>query len=56
MRKKSKEKGNRFLNYGITAYKSHMSNKITCPFAKDCIKFCYARKGSFIWTNTKKAY
>ncbi len=56
MRKTSKETGTRIFNFGITAYKSHSTNKITCPFAKDCIKFCYARKGSFIWTNTKKAY
>ena len=56
MRKTSKETGTRIFNFGITAYKSHSTGKITCPFAKDCIKFCYARKGSFIWTNTKKAY
>lgn len=56
MRKTSKENNIRLYNFGITAYKSHSTGKITCPFAKDCIKFCYARKGSFIWTNTKKAY
>ena len=56
MRKTSKENNIRLFNFGITAYKSHSTNKITCPFAKDCVKFCYARKGSFIWTNTKKAY
>lgn len=56
MRKTSKENNIRLYNFGITAYKSHSTGKITCPFAKDCVKFCYARKGSFIWTNTKKAY
>ncbi len=56
MRKTSKENDIRLYNFGITAYQSHSTKKMTCPFAKDCIKFCYARKGSFIWTNTKKAY
>jgi len=56
MRKTSKENNIRLFNFGITAYQSHSTKKMTCPFAKDCIKFCYARKGSFIWTNTKKAY
>jgi len=56
MRKTSKENNIRLYNFGITAYKSHSTGKITCPFAKDCVKFCYARKGSFIWSNTKKAY
>jgi len=56
MKKTSKAENIRLFNFGITAYKSHSTGKVTCPFAKDCIKFCYARKGSFIWTNTKKAY
>ena len=56
MKKTSKVENIRLFNFGITAYKSHSTGKVTCPFAKDCIKFCYARKGSFIWTNTKKAY
>jgi len=56
MRKTSKENNIRLYNFGITAYKSHSTGKITCPFAKDCVSICYARKGSFIWTNTKRAY
>lgn len=56
MRKTSKKENIRLYNFGISAYKSHSTGKVTCPFAKDCIKFCYARKGSFIWSNTKKAY
>ena len=56
MKKTSKAEKIRLYNFGISAYKSHSTGKVTCPFAKDCIKFCYARKGSFIWSNTKKAY
>ena len=56
MKKTSKKENIRLYNFGISAYKSHSTGKVTCPFAKDCIKFCYARKGSFIWNNTKKAY
>ena len=56
MKKTSKKENIRLFNFGISAYKSHSTGKVTCPFAKECIKFCYARKGSFIWSNTKKAY
>ena len=56
MRKTSKENNIRLYNFGITAYKSHSTGKITCPFADSCVKLCYANKGSYIWTNTKKAY
>jgi len=56
MRKTSKENNIRLYNFGITALRSHTTGKATCPFAGECAKFCYARKGSFIWTNTKKAY
>ena len=56
MKKTSKETGTRIYNFGITAYKSHSTGKITCPFADSCISVCYAAKGSYIWTNTKKAY
>jgi len=56
MRKTSKENNIRLYNFGITAYKSHSTGKITCPFADSCVKLCYANKGSYIWSNTKKAY
>jgi len=56
MRKTSKENNIRLYNFGITAYKSHSTGKITCPFADSCVSLCYANKGSYIWTNTKKAY
>lgn len=45
----------RVLNFGIPAYKSQ-TGKVTCPFADECIKYCYARKGTFRWPNTINAY
>lgn len=56
MKKTSKENNIRLYNFGITAYKSHSTGKITCPFADSCVKLCYANKGSYIWSNTKKVY
>jgi len=51
----SKEMGKRVFNFGITAYKS-MTGKLICPFAKDCVKFCYAQKGAYSWSNVKPAF
>ena len=47
--------GLRVFNFGIPAYKT-ASGKLTCPFADGCIKFCYARKGAYIWSNVKPAF
>ena len=51
----SKTMGKRVFNFGITAYKS-MSGKLICPFAKDCVKYCYAQKGAYSWSNVKPAF
>lgn len=51
----SKEFGVRLFNFGIPAYKS-ASGKMTCPFADKCVKFCYAKKGAYIWSNVKPAF
>ena len=51
----SKEMNKRVFNFGITAYKS-MTGKLICPFAKDCVKFCYAQKGAYSWSNVKPAF
>lgn len=45
----------RLFNFGIPAYKS-ASGKMTCPFADKCVKFCYAKKGAYIWSNVKPAF
>ena len=55
LKKTSKLAQRRVLNFGIPAYKSE-TGKVTCPFADECIKYCYARKGSFRWPNTVNAY
>ena len=54
--KKSSLKHNaKIYTFDIPAYKT-AAGKITCPFAKDCIKFCYAQKGAFIWSPAKNKH
>ena len=55
LKKTSKALNLRVFNFGIPAYKS-VTGKLTCPFADECIKFCYARKGAYIWGNVKPAF
>ena len=55
LKKTSKELGVRVFNFGIPAYKS-VSGKLTCPMADECVKFCYAKKGAYIWSNVKPAF
>jgi len=55
LKKTSKSLGLRVFNFGIPAYKS-ASGKLTCPFADACVKFCYAKKGAYIWSNVKPAF
>ena len=55
LKKTSKALGLKVFNFGIPAYKS-ITGKITCPFADECINFCYARKGAYIWGNVKPAF
>ncbi len=46
MKKTSKENKVKIFNFSIPAYKTK-SGKKTCPFAKECVKFCYAQKGNY---------
>jgi hypothetical protein len=55
LKKTSKELGVRVFNFGIPAYKS-ASGKLTCPMADGCVKFCYAKKGAYIWSNVQPAF
>jgi len=55
LKKTSKELELRVFNFGIPAYKS-ASGKLTCPMADSCVKFCYAKKGAYIWSNVKPAF
>ena len=55
LKRTSKQLSLRVFNFGIPAYKS-ASGKLTCPFADKCIKFCYARKGAYTWSNVQPAF
>jgi hypothetical protein len=55
LKRTSKELNVRVFNFGIPAYKS-ASGKLTCPFADACVKFCYAKKGAYIWSNVQPAF
>jgi hypothetical protein len=55
LKKTSKALNLRVFNFGIPAYKS-ASGKLTCPMADGCVKFCYAKKGAYIWSNVQPAF
>lgn len=55
LKKTSKAMNVRVFNFGIPAYKS-ASGKLTCPMADECVKFCYAKKGAYIWSNVQPAF
>ena len=55
LKRTSKALGVRVFNFGIPAYKS-ASGKLTCPFADECVKFCYAKKGAYIWSNVQPVF
>ena len=55
LKKTSKALDLRVFNFGIPAYKS-ASGKLTCPMADECVKFCYAKKGAYVWSNVKPAF
>ena len=55
LKKTSKLAGKRVFNFGIPAYKSE-SGRLTCPMAAECVKFCYASKGAYSWSNVKPAF
>jgi hypothetical protein len=48
----SKLKKDGIFNFDIPAYKSS-TGLITCPSAKDCIANCYARQGTYNFSNVK---
>ena len=55
LKKTSAHFGRRVFNFGIPAYKS-VSGEITCPLAGECVEFCYARSGAYIWSNVKSVF
>lgn len=56
IKKTGKHFGVRLFNFGITAYKSKSTGRIICPFADKCVKYCYAQKGAYIWSNVSPAF
>jgi hypothetical protein len=49
LKKTSLTNNARVYNFGIPA-------ESTCLWAKDCIKYCYAKKGAYAWSNVKPAF
>ncbi len=41
------------MNFSLPAYKT-ITGKTVCPFAKDCIKYCYAQKGNYRYPSVIK--
>ena len=55
LKKTSKHFDKRVFNFGLPAYKSN-TGKVVCRMADECIKFCYAQKGAYIWSNVYPAF
>ncbi len=53
LKKTSIENNMRVLNFSLPAYKT-ITGKTVCPFAKDCIKYCYAKKGNYKYPSVIK--
>ena len=53
LKKTSLENNKRVLNFSLPAYKTE-TGKTVCPFAKDCIKYCYAQKGNYRFPSVQK--
>lgn len=51
----SKLKKDGIFNFDIPAYKSS-TGLITCPHARDCIANCYARQGTYNFSNVKRKH
>lgn len=44
-----------FYNFGIPAFRS-TTGLVTCPSARNCVSGCYARSGTYGFSNVKAAY
>ena len=44
----------RIFEFNLPAYK--IDNEIVCPFADGCEKFCYAKKGTYLYKNVVLKY
>ena len=55
LKKTSKLNNAKIWGFDLPAYKSN-TGKVICPFAKECIKFCFAKKGTFLYPVVKNKY
>ena len=55
MKKTSKLNNTRVFEFNLPAWKS-ITGKIICPFASECIKFCFAKKGTYLYKNVRDKY
>ena len=53
LKKTSIENNMRVLNFSLPAYKT-ITGKTVCPFAKECVKYCYAQKGNYRYPSVIK--
>jgi len=53
LKKTSIENKMRVMNFSLPAYKT-ITGKTVCPFAKDCVKYCYAQKGNYRYPSVIK--
>lgn len=55
---KSNDDNSLVYNFGITAYKSRTTGKLTCPMADECAKAagCYAQQKTYTWPVVQNAY
>jgi|688.fasta_scaffold99646_4 hypothetical protein len=55
LNKTAKEFNAKIFNFSIPAGNDKITGKITCPFAGECLKLCYAKKGAYAWSNVQLA-
>ena len=53
--KSSKKHNAKIFTFDLPAYKTE-KGKVTCPFAKDCVKYCYAQKGAYTWSPARNKH
>ena len=41
---------------GVKLFEFNLPAIVSCPFAKDCIKYCYAHKGSYLYKVVREKY
>ena len=55
LKKTSKHFDVKIYNFNIPAGNDKLTGKITCPFADECLQFCYAKKGMYRFSNVERA-